>query len=307
GFKVEGINLSPALALESAAKAWASAAAGDKSSGPDRDEARTDPKLLKIFWPETSTENKVFQFLQDSTSSQVILPGGLIRPSATSLKKDAQARATAHRSLQANAKVDILSYICGAAEESRRDWSGPDFRSFVRSIKEALQGISSELSPRTRDDVRAAIGKRVSLREEAIPKDLNSLKPKLLSLDPLSPYLFGPPEEVSTIINSRPPPATVDLRGLNHVFGGFNKSGGHNKSGGRGKGHNFQSSGPKNGPGGGRGRGSNQNRYQNHSKTYSSKKPFQNKPGTSNSYKPGSKGPATSTSSDSHKSSNKKQ
>ena len=50
-----------------------------------------------------------------------------------------------------------------------------------------------------------------------IPKHLSSLRQKRLSLNLLSPYLFGGAEGVSSIFNSKPPPAEIDLRGLTQL------------------------------------------------------------------------------------------
>ena len=277
GCGIKGVSLSPALALDSLPTVWASKAAGDKAS--DRDDTRNDPKPLKHTWPEGSAEDRAAQFLQDSSLPHGILPGGLSKPSAASLKKDGQARAYANRLLQVSSNIDLLTYECDAALATERDWSTQDTKSFIQSTKEVLEGISSLLAPATRDAARLAVAHRVALREEAIPKSLASLKPKLLGLDPLSPFLFGPPEAVSTIINSRPPPATVEIKGLTQLAGGAFKLAPHSKGNGRGKSNSGHHSGSTNRSGGGRGKGSSNSRPHHQSKQpRHSKKPF-HKPG----------------------------
>ena len=93
------------------------------------------------------------------------------------------------------------------------DWSGSDAQSFLSTVADATQAISVILAPRTRDEIRRAIDQRVSLREEAIPNNLSSVKDKLLNLEPLSPFPYGTREGVADIWNARPIPATVLLKG----------------------------------------------------------------------------------------------
>ena len=170
-------------------------------------------------------------------------------------------------------------------------------KTFLATTSTTSKGISSLLAPHTRDLCRTAVSQRVALREEAIPKDLSSIKPKLLSLDPLSPFLFGRSEEVSTILNSRPPPATVEIKGLAQL-NNLVMSSSHSKGQGQNKGNNHRSSSHKNQAGGGRHKDSHQSKSQGHSKSSNSKKPF-HKSGGQGNHKHNPKGASTSSSDDS--------
>ena len=248
GCGIKGVTLSPALSLSTMSATWAAKAAGDNSTGTDRDESRGDPKPIKQTWPESSIEHKAILFLQESTRDHGILPGGLTAPAESHVKKDKEARATAHRLLQVNANMEILSGALGAAASSTRSWSTQDVQTFISSTKTALDGISALLTPFTRDMIREAISKRVTLRQQAIPGDLDPLKSQLLGLDPLSPYFYGPRETVSTIVNSRPPPAVVEIKGLSQgTWKSQPQKGGHNKgNGGRSSNSKGRSGGGKN-------------------------------------------------------------
>ena len=279
GCDIKGVTLSPALGLASMSAIWAAKAAGDKSSGIDRDETRNDPKPIKQTWPESSAEHKAILFLQESTRDHGVVPGGLTSPSDAVIKNDKDARATALRLLQVNADMDILSDVLGAAASSHRPWSTQDVQTFLASTKNALDGISALLTPFTRDMVREAITQRVTLREKAIPADQAPLKPQLLNLDPLSPYLYGPRETVSTLINSRPLPTVVEIKGLTQTGNGWKPAPHKN---GQGKGNGTHPSKSNNQSGGGKNKGSHQNRPNNNA----------NQPGANKKtfHKPGNKG-----------------
>ena len=301
GCVIKDVTLSPALGLSALPTLWAARAAGDKSSNLDRDEARHDPKPTKQVWPKGSAEDKTNLFLQDSTLDHATPPAGLTTPSAATVKKDKDGRAAALRLLQVSANVDVLSCDLRAAASSGRAWTNQDIQTLLSSTATVLEGISSLLAPVTRDKVREAVTQRVALREEAIPKDLASIKPQLLNLDPLSPYLYGPREVVSNLISSRPPPATVEIKGLDKMNNMWRSWQGQGQT----KGNGNRPSNSKSQSGGGKNKGSNQNRSQNHSKQPAApKKPF-HKSGGGGNHKSNHKSPTASSSSESKSSSKK--
>ena len=298
GCEVKDVSLTPALSLHTLPAVWASKVAGDKPSGPNRDESNNDPKPFRQIWPESSTEETTFTFLRESQGNECLVPGGLSTPSAASIKKDRQARAAAHRVLQAAANHNLLSISLRAAASSERVWSSDDVKTFLAAAATVSEGVGALFAPHARDLVRAAVSQRVALREEAIPKSLASVKQKLLSLDPLSPFLFGDSDAVSTIINSRPPPAEVEIKGLSQLQN-LVKSSSHSKGQGQNRSSNHRSSGHKNQGGGGKSKDSRQGKSQGHSKSTTSKKPF-HKPGGQGHNKRQDK-PSNSSSSDDSK------
>ena len=303
GCEVSGVSLSPALSLASLPTVWSAAVAGDKTYGRDRDESRNDPRPLRQTWPEGSAEERAFTFLRESQSEHIIVPGRLVRPSNNSINKDRQARASAHRALQVSANAELLSHYLRAAETSDREWSSSDFKTFIAAAAATSEGISALLAPYTRDLVRAAVAQRVVLRKEAIPKDLASLEPSLLALDPLSPFIFAESEKVATLINSVPPPTTLEIKGLAQL-NNLVKSSSHSKGHGHNKNNNHHSSGHKNHGSGGRDKDAHHGKSQGHSKSSNSRKPF-HKSGGHNNQRQGNKN-SSSSSSDDTKSSQKK-
>ena len=303
GCEVSGVSLSPALSLDALPTVWATRVAGDKSAGPDRDETRNDPRPLRQSWPKGSAEERAFTFLQESQSNQVFVPGRLVKPSARTIAKDRQARASAYRALQVSANSDLLSYYLRAAETTDRQWSASDFQSFISAARATSEGISALLAPYTRDLVRAAVSQRIELREEAIPKDMASVRQSLLSLDPLSPFLFGESERVATIINSIPPPATVEIKGLAQLSS-LVKSSSQSKGQGQNKGTDNRHSNNKRNGGGGGGKDSHSNENQGRASSSNSNKPFRNSGG--HNHKQDDKKPSSSSSDHQNKSSQKK-
>ena len=301
GCDIKGVTVSPALGLNSMSETWAAKAAGDKSSGKESDDTRNDPKPVNQTWPESSAERKVFRFLQESTLDHKIVPGGLTTPSDSVIKKDKDNRATALRLLQVNADIDILSNVLGAATSSHRPRSAQDTQTILSSTRVALDGISALLAPLTRDMLKEAITQRVTLREKAIPEDKAPLKPQLLNLEPLSPFLYGPRETVSTLINSMPLPAVVEIKGIsNNMWRPASNKNGQ----GKGNGNNPPKS--KNQSGGGKGNGSHQNRSNGSSnQSGTNKKPFP-KSGNKGGQKNNNKNSSNSGESKSSSSNNKK-
>ena len=268
GCEVVSGSISPSLSLASLSSFWSSKVAGDKRVGTGNNDFSHDPLPFKQSWPEGSIEEKVFTFLRNSQDDEGRIPGGLSVPQGHAFKKDRQARASAHRLLQASANLDLIISSLKAAHSSLESWSMEDVKAFLAVTIKAQEGVGALFAPHTREAVREAVSQRIALREEAIPKRLSSLRQKLLSLNPLSPYLFGGADGVSTIINSKPPPAEIDLRGLTQLVKSSQPKGqGQNKA-------NPPRSGNKNQGGKGKGKGPNKGKGQGQSTPSNNKKPF---------------------------------
>ena len=303
GCKVKSGSLSPALALSTLPTFWASKVAGDKKPNTAGACFITDPKPFKQTWPEGSDEEKVFSFLRDSDQIEMKIPGGLSSPSGLVMKEDKQARAKALGLLQATGNLDLLTSSLVAAKTSMEDssWAVEDVGSFLGLTIKAMRGIGALFAPHARDAVREAISKRVSLREECIPKDLVSLKHQLLSLNPLNPHWWGGADEVAKIIASKPPPAEVHLKGLDQLQK-WAKSTAHSKGQGQSRAQNPKQFGNKSQGGQNKGKGPNKPKGLGQASTSNNgnKKPFHGGQGK-NSNNKGSSTAASNTQKDSQK------
>ena len=135
---------------------------------------------------------------------------------------DKDLRAKAKRTFTVSSALAHISAALrwGAA---RSTWSSAEAKAFLGSVADAVEGTAATLAHRTRDDIRAAVGARVELRAGAIPKDYSTSKPQLLALNALSPLLYGEAQGVTDIIDSRPLPTVIDIKGYTPVAGSSNQ------------------------------------------------------------------------------------
>ena len=207
------IEVSSILKLEGMKDFWSAKAAGDKNNLSKGD---NDVKPFTVTWAEGTKEHLMATFLQESTALQESIPSQLSRPDKVKASSDKELRAKARRTFSVSSSLALITEVLrwGAAKDS---WSPEETQAFLGSVADAVEGAAATLAPRTRDDIRAAVTARVDLRSSAIPKEYSSSKPQLLALNVLSPNLYGDFQGVSDIIDSRPPPTVIDLKGYTPV------------------------------------------------------------------------------------------
>ena len=213
---VENLSASPLLKLGSLKTLWAARAAGATTKSPIDEEEYLS--TMSINWPTDSDERLIAEFLQKTPKGYNIKPPQLKKPDNNLIQADTQLRAQANRTFVTSTALEIITATIRAAE-TRNSWSAQDYQTFLATLGDAVEGTTATLASRTRDDIRAALTARVELRADAIPEKYQSSRSQLLNLDPLSPYPYGGLKGVTEIIDARPTPTVIDLRGYAPIKG----------------------------------------------------------------------------------------
>ena len=208
---VEGSPVPSLLSWTDLPRLWSVRAAGNSVTSVVKEEARSDARPCSLDWAPGTPEHAVVEFLSGPPASTCPMPSTLKKPNKTLLQEDSDARSEALRLFTVSSSLDLMSSLLKAAIAMPQAWSASDYKAFLSHVADTVQGSAAVLAPLTRDKVRAAVSKRVAVREAAITEEHSPVKSELLNVDPLSPCPYGSLASVATILRSNPPPAKMVL------------------------------------------------------------------------------------------------
>ena len=211
GLMIGGSPVPSLLSWSDLPRLWSVSAAGNSIIPSVQDETRFDARPYSLDWAPGTPEHAVVGFLCGPPASASPMPSKLKKPNKNLFQEDSDARSEALRLFTVSSTLDLVTSLLKAAIAMRQSWSTSDYKAFMSHVTDAVQGSAAVLAPLTRDKVRAAVSKRVALREAAITEEISPVKSELLNVDPLSPCPYGSLAGVATILRSLPPPAKMVL------------------------------------------------------------------------------------------------
>ena len=211
GLMIGGSPVPSLLSWSDLPRLWSVSAAGNSIIPSVQDETRFDARPYSLDWAPGTPEHAVVGFLCGPPASASPMPSKLKKPNKNLFQEDSDARSEALRLFTVSSTLDLVTSLLKAAIAMRQSWSTSDYKAFMSHVTDAVQGSAAVLAPLTRDKVRAAVSKRVALREAAITEEISPVRSELLNVDPLSPCPYGSLAGVATILRSLPPPAKMVL------------------------------------------------------------------------------------------------